>query len=84
METRSKKVKFIEKVISKAEYDKMCKVRVLLQRFNADAFRKTGEFFPANKKVTNNVHVREKFLISTIATESILWMRFRMAKVYVN
>lgn len=57
METRSKKKQLIEKEITPTDYDKMCKVRVLLQIFNFDAFRKTGEIISPNTSETDNVHV---------------------------
>lgn len=52
METRSKK-----KVVIATEYEKMCKVRVPLQRLNVDLFLKTGQIIFSNEKRSDNVHV---------------------------
>lgn len=55
METRSKKKLLIEKDNIATEYEKMFKVRVLLHRFNFDAFQKTVENISSNKNGTDNV-----------------------------
>lgn len=57
METRSKKTKSMRKEITAAEYEKMTKVRVSLDRLNRDMFQKTGRIILTNEKGTENNHV---------------------------
>lgn len=58
METRSKKFINVTKTdITATEYERMCKVRVSLNRFNVDSFLKIGLKNLSNEKESDNIHV---------------------------